>query len=65
MVFDFTDLNRPEFRDLSLILTARLQAEPGDRVWVRALPISTWRVLHALGLQHLFRPYPGPAEEPN
>lgn len=65
LVFDFTDLHHPEFRDLSLILTARLQGEPGDRVWMRALPASTWRVLHALGLGHLFRPYPGPSAEPN
>lgn len=65
LVFDFTGLHRPGLCDLSLILTARLTAEPGDRVWVRALPADTWRVLQALGLDHLFAAYPGPDESPN
>jgi len=65
LVFDFTDVHHPGFADLSLILTARLQARPQDRVWVRALPVHTWRVLRALGLDHLFRDYPGPDTEPN
>ena len=58
LVFDFTGLHRPDVGDLALILTARLQAGPGGRVWVRALPVSTWRILSALGLAHLFRVYP-------
>lgn len=62
LVFDFTGLHRPDLQDLALILTARLQASPGDRVWVRALPYATWNVLHALGLEHLFRVFPGPSE---
>jgi len=57
-VFDFTGLHQPDLTDLSLILTARLQADAGDRVWVRALPLGTWRTLHALNLHHLFQPYP-------
>jgi len=57
-VFDFTGLHQPDLTDLSLILTARLQADVDDRVWVRALPMGTWRTLHALNLQHLFQPYP-------
>lgn len=59
VVFDFTGLHRPGFSDLSLILTARLQSEPSDRVWVRALPRATWDILSALGLDHLFRAIPG------
>lgn len=65
LVFDFTGLHRPDLCDLSLVLTARLAAAPEDRVWVRALPPQTWRVLHALGLDHLFRAYPGPADSVN
>jgi len=59
LVYDFTGLHRPELLDLALILTARLRAGPGDRVWVRALPRATERVLRAIGLNHLFRHYPG------
>jgi len=58
VVFDFTGLHRPDVRDLGLILTARLQSAPGDRVWVRALPYQTWSILRALGVDHLFRVYP-------
>jgi hypothetical protein len=61
VVFDFTGLHRPGLCDLALILTARLQSAPG-RVWVRALPDSTWSVLRALGLDHLFLMLPGPGE---
>jgi len=65
LVFDFTDVHHPGFTDLSLILTARLQAGPQDRVWMRALPRHTWLILRGLGLDHLFRRYPGPDSEPN
>ena len=65
LVFDFTGLESPDLRDLSLILTARLQAGPEDRVWVRALPVPTWRILRALGMDHLFEPFPGADSEPN
>jgi hypothetical protein len=65
VVFDFTGLHRPDVCDLALILTARLHARPSDRVWVRALPPTTWTVLRALGLAHLFHVYPGPGEELN
>lgn len=60
VVFDFTGLHRPDVRDLTLILTARLQSAPGDRVWVRALPYQTWVLLRALGVAHLFHLYPYP-----
>ncbi len=61
VVFDFTGLHQPGLCDLALILTARLQSPPG-RVWVRALPDTTWSVLRALGLDHLFHVLPGPGE---
>ncbi len=65
LVYDFTGLDRPDVADLSLVITARLQAGPDHRVWVRALPASTWRVLRVLGLGHLFRLYPGPPDRMN
>ena len=60
VVFDFAGLQRPDIPDLALILTARLQSQAGDRVWARALPPVTWKILHALGLDHLFHRYPTP-----
>lgn len=64
-VYDFTGLHSPKLLDLAVILTARLRAGPDDRVWVRALPPATERVLRALGLSHLFRHYPGMSGDPN
>ena len=58
VVFDFTGLEQPDVCDLSLILTARLQAGPSESVWVRSLPWETARILRILGLDHLFRQYP-------
>ncbi len=63
VVFDFTGLDQPDVGDLSLILTARLQSEPGDFVWVRSLPWETARILRALRLDHFFRLYPTSSEE--
>jgi hypothetical protein len=65
VVFDFTGLHLPELGDLAWILTARLQSAPERRVWVTALPESTWTVLRALGLDHLFHLLPGPGEVMN
>ena len=65
LVFDFTGLERPDVCDLALILTARLNAESTDSVWVRALPLQTARVLEALRLDHLFRHYPTGSEDMN
>jgi hypothetical protein len=65
VVFDFTGLEEPDICDLSLILTARLQSPLTDSVWVRSLPWETARTLRILGLDHLFRQYPTPAEELN
>lgn len=63
VVFDFEGLQRLDLCGLALILTARLKASPGDRVWVRALPYATWTLLEALGVDHLFHVYPGPNEK--
>ena len=62
VVFDFTGLHRPDVADLALILTARLQAPLHENVWVRAIHPNTARVLAELGLDHLFRSYPDPAQ---
>jgi anti-anti-sigma regulatory factor len=59
IVFDFSGLNKPDVADLALILTARLKTPPHESVWVRAINPRTARVLRALGLDHLFRYYPG------
>ena len=59
VVFDFTGLRKPDVADLALILTARLKTPIHQSVWVRAIDTETARVLRALGLDHLFRVYPG------
>jgi anti-anti-sigma regulatory factor len=59
VVFDFTGLRKPDVADLALILTARLKSPAHQSVWVRAIDPGTARVLRALGLDHLFRTYPG------
>ena len=65
VVFDFTGLDRPDVGDLSLILTARLQSDPSESVWVRSLPSQTERILRILRLDHLFRAYPTGSDELN
>lgn len=65
VVFDFTGLERPDVCDLALILTARLNADPEEHVWLRALPWQTARVLQALRLDHLFLEYPEGSDEMN
>ncbi|MDA0310902.1 MAG: hypothetical protein O2992_02150 [Gemmatimonadetes bacterium] len=62
VVFDFSGLRRPNVADLALILTARLQTPPDELVWIRAIDPHTARVLGGLGLDHLFRHYPGTPE---
>ena len=59
VVFDFSGLRKPDVADLALILTARLTTPLHQSVWVRAIDPGTARVLRALGLDHLFRVYPG------
>lgn len=65
VVFDFSGLDPARLSDMGLILTARLRAAPGERVWARALPLRMWHLLRGLGLDHLFRVYPGPTQEMN
>ena len=62
VVFDFTGLREPDVADLALILTARFKTPLDASVWVRAIDPRTARVLRALGLDHLFRAYPGSGE---
>ena len=59
VVFDFTGLRKPGVANLALIFTARLKSSVHQSVWVRAIDPGTARVLRALGLDHLFRAYPG------
>ena len=64
-VLDFSDGPAPGARDLSLVLTARSHMDPDGPVWVRHLPEQSWKILHHLGLDHLFQPLPeddGPAD---
>ena len=66
LVYDFSGRQSPDIRDLSLLLTARMMAERDDRpVWVKALPLRTWEVLHALGLANLFRLFPSGGDPGN
>lgn len=66
LVYDFSGRQSPDIRDLSLLLTARMMAERDDRpVWVKALPLKTWEVLHALGLANLFRLFPSGGDAGN
>jgi hypothetical protein len=64
-VLDFSDGPAPGAKDLSLVLTARSHMDTDGPVWVRHLPERSWKVLHHLGLDHLFQPLPedqGPAD---
>ncbi len=65
VVFDFTGLEQPDVCDLSLIITARLQAAATESVWVRSLPRQTARILRILRLDHLFRHYPAGSDDLN
>jgi len=59
LIFDCTGLEEMRVGDLSLLLTAGRMARDEDRtVWAAGLPASQWRSLHAMGLDHLFRPFP-------
>lgn len=59
LIFDFSGLGRMTAADLALLVTAQQLADEEDRtVWVAGLPSSTWGTLRAMGLGHLFRPFP-------
>ena len=59
LVFDFAGKQSPDLGALCLMLTARMLAdESHQRVWLHALPEPTWRLLHVLGLEHLFELLP-------
>lgn len=64
VVFDFTGIERVDVSSLSLLLTAGHLAHEDDRnVWVTEVPDQAWHVLHALGLEEFFLPFPG-SEDP-
>ncbi|MDX1647630.1 MAG: hypothetical protein R3304_10835 [Longimicrobiales bacterium] len=58
VVFDFTGLEQTNVGDLALILTARLETEPHETVWVRCVPWKTAEALRIMRLDHLFLTYP-------
>lgn len=59
VVFDFTGIDRVDVSSLSLLLTAGHLAHEDDRnVWITAVPDQAWHVLHALGLEGFFLPFP-------
>lgn len=60
LVFDFSEMERPDLGGMVLVLTARQIAEDDDRtVWVRSVSAHMRELLHALGLEHLFEDFPG------
>ena len=65
LVFEFSGKRGLDLKDLALVLTARLQAGPVGRVWVKEIPVETWNVLRSLGLDHFFLVVPGPGDAPN
>ena len=65
LVFEFAGKRGLNLTDLALVLTARLQAGPYGRVWVREIPVETWNVLRSMGLDHFFTVVPGTGDAPN
>lgn len=65
VVFDFTGLEQAKIGDLALILTARLETAPDEKVWVRSVPGRTAQALKILRLDHLFLNYPDADGEMN
>lgn len=66
LVIDFTDSAPVDLGGLSLLLTAQQMAHEADRrVWLRALPVRTWQLLHALGLEGRFELFPTGGEPMN
>lgn len=66
VVFDFAGMQSPDLGALCLMLTARNLADGDQRkVWLHALPESTWRLLHNLGLEHYFELLPQIGETVN
>ena len=65
VVFEFSGRRGLNLADLALVLTARLQAGPTGRVWVKEIPVETWNALRSMGLDHFFMVVPGPGDAPN
>jgi hypothetical protein len=66
LVFDFSEIGSPDLGALCLMLTARNIAN-GDhkRVWLHGLPETSWRMLHAMGLQDYFEMLPFAGDRAN
>ena len=63
LVFDFAGIGSPDLGALCLMFTAQILAgQDHRRVWLHALPDSTWRLLHALGLEDYFELLPQTGE---
>lgn len=66
LVFDFSEMERPDLGGMVLVLTARQIAEDDDRrVWVKSMSARMRELLHALGLEHLFEDFPGNGDYTN
>lgn len=65
VVFDFTGRRELGLADLAVVITARLQAGPQGRVWVKEIPFEVWNVLRSMRLDHLFLVVPSPGDCPN
>ncbi len=65
LVFEFSGRRGLDMTSLALVLTARLQAGPLGRVWVKEIPVETWNALRSMGLDHFFMVVPGPGDAPN
>ena len=60
LIFAFSGGEKLDLHGLSLLLTARQMAHEDDRsVWVSGLSQRSWMLLKALGLEGMFKPFPG------
>lgn len=65
LVVDLTGIQALDSVNLALLLTAQRNAQEEDRaVWLAGVPLSVWQALHALGVGHLFKPFPVFGETP-
>ena len=60
LIFAFSGGEKLDLHGLSLLLTARQMAHEDHRsVWVSGLSQRSWMLLKALGLEGMFKPFPG------
>jgi len=59
LVVDLSGVSELDLSSLALLLTAQQKAEKEDRsVWLAGVPLQIWQALNAMGLGHLFQPFP-------